>query len=156
MTATSPDPGGGQPEPGRDLQALGRADPGLANSLTNIQRALGDRGPTDLSEQAVAKVLDLQAEYLEDLIVGAAGEARRSRADTISESDVETADATLRVPRASLRSRAGSAIGGLLAGAGLGQFYAVISADNPTPLGYAVAFVSTVLGSVLITLYSRR
>jgi hypothetical protein len=146
---TEPSASGG---PDKNLEAaLAGTDPGLANALGQISAALDGSAPTDLSEPALAKVLDLHAEYLEDLVVGAAGEARRGRADTISTSNVEVADAMLRVPRLSARDRVLTTVGGLLAGAGLSEFLAVIGDAHPSTLGYAGAFVSTVVGSVLIS-----
>lgn len=113
-------------------------------------------GCVRLSAPAKDKAVQLHAEYWDSLLDGAASEARRTRADIVSASHVEAADRRLRVSHGHFVSRAINTAGTLLTGAGLGQFYATVSAAEPTTLGYVVAFVSTVVGAVAMTATLRR
>lgn len=98
----------------------------------------------------------LHGEYWDHLLEGAASDARRDRADIVSASHVEAADRRLRVSHRSVLSRAINTAGTLLTGAGLGQFYATVSANDPTTLGYVIAFVSTVVGAIAMTATLRQ
>jgi hypothetical protein len=136
----------------------GAADPGLVRTITRVRQELASRGPDDLSTRAVARVLDLHAEYLEDLVVGAVGEARRSRSDSVSEVDVTVADARLRIPRQTLWMRVFDLLGGVIAGAGLSLLGATwLVTPHASSVQWVVASLSTAVGVFMLgTSLSRR
>src|SRR4051812_28869272 len=102
------------------LAAVVRADPGLREAVERIAKELRRRGnPSDLTDEAVAKLLDLNAGYLDDVAVEAIRLARDNRSDVVSANDVDEADRLLRKRTHFRRTVVMNTIGGLLAGAGI-------------------------------------
>jgi histone H3/H4 len=121
----------------------------LARLTEDLQRP---DGPSEFSDRSLSTLLERQTHYLEALGLEAIRVARRAHADTVSAADVENAARAIQGgPRGRL-SRVLDPLGGLLAGAGLSQLYAVLSAasDSPSTLAYVLAAVSTVAGIAML------
>lgn len=133
-------------EPDEHLaSAVGKADPLLQRAMGVLEQSLARKErPTDFSSPSVATMLELQAEYLEDVGLEAIRQARRNRADMVSAADVEHGDQAV---RAGSRGRAWlEAIGGILAGAGTGTFLQLAVEKDPSTLGLSVAAVIAAVG----------
>lgn len=126
------------------------ADSALQQALARIQQEFSDNGPKDLSNEARAALLDVHAEYLEDLGVEAVRVAKRSRLDTVSAKHIDEARSFVQSGSEPKVTQAVAALGGILAGAGAGQFLAVLSEKEPSTLGYALATIALVLGCLLL------
>jgi hypothetical protein len=107
-------------------------------------------------KESVAKLLELQAEFVEDLGVEAIRAARRHDADLVSAADVTRAEAAVR--GAATRTGRMEAFGGVLAGAGVGTFLQLAVEDDPSILGLSIAAVIAAIGLVVLAaaLFGRR
>lgn len=132
----------------------GDAEQAFKESVAALAIELGKRrGPKSFSEQAVRELAIQQADFLEDVGLDAINLARRNQADLVSASDVRAAEAALRSRPPTLPGRLLEPAGGLIAGAGLSQLYAVLSAPEsapPSTLAYLIAAVSTIVGIALL------
>lgn len=125
-------------------------DPALTRALERIGAEFDGGGPTDLSDRARAALLEAHAEFIEELGVEAVRSARRSRSDAVSERDIDEARQIVQSPSKTKLREAMGAVGGVLAGAGAGQLFAVLSQEDPSTVGYAVATIGLVIGSILL------
>jgi hypothetical protein len=136
------------------LMAPGDTEQAFKESVAALAAGLGKRrGPRAFSGQAVRELAIRQANFLEDVGLDAINLARRNEADFVSASDVRAAEASLRSRASSFPDRLLEPVGGLIAGAGLAQLYAVLSAPKSSPpstLGYLIAAVSTIIGIALL------
>lgn len=109
------------------------------------------------SDQALILIRTRRVQYFEDLVSTSALIARRKGADVISANDVEAADkALLSQPRRILWT-ALNTTGGVLAGAGLSQTFAALSAsDRPSTLAWLIGIVPLLVGSIMLTISMRR
>jgi hypothetical protein len=137
--------------------ALAAADPSLATAIQALQADLARRArPTDFSDASVVTLLDLQAQYVEDVGIEAIRHARRHDADVVSAADVEEGD---RAVRAGGRGRAYlEAFGGITAGAGVGTFLQIAVETDPSALGLSISAVIAAVGLVVTSagLFGRR
>lgn len=124
----------------------------LGSAVSRVQAELARGTAEDFSDDARATWLEFHADFVEDLGVEAVRIANRSRADVVSASHVIQALDSVRTNQRSRTAAALNSFGGILAGAGAGQFYAVLSTKDPTALAYALATGSSVIGAVLLTL----
>jgi hypothetical protein len=128
------------------------SDPGLTRVLTTLRTSLtGKHAPRDFSQESVGALLERQVDYVEELGIEAILLARRARADVVSASDIQRADEVVRSGLRGRRLAGVEALGGLLAGAGIAELFTVLGESNPTTLGYVLAALSTVVGSMLLT-----
>jgi histone H3/H4 len=127
-------------------------DPALTQALERIRAEFDGGGPNDLSDRARAALLEAHAEFVEELGVEAVRSARRSRSDAVSEIDIEEARRIVQSPSKTRLGEAMGAVGGVLAGAGAGQLFAVLSQKNPSTAGYAAATIGLVVGSILLAM----
>jgi F0F1-type ATP synthase assembly protein I len=119
-------------------------------AVAGIESALERRArPSEFSDAAVDLLFARQDEFLEELGVSAIHEARRSAADVVSAADVERADERLRGGSRRVSAWA-EAVGGVLAGAGAGEFIDVLSDEDPSSLAIALPTVFMVMGAVLL------
>jgi hypothetical protein len=136
------------------LMAPGDTEQAFKESVAALAGGLGKRrGPRAFSDQAVRELAIRQANFLEDVGLDAINLARRNEADFVSASDVRSAEASLQSRASSFPGRILVPVGGLIAGAGLAQLYAVLSAPKsapPSTLGYLIAAVSTIVGIALL------
>lgn len=132
------------------------ADPGLNEAIRQFQLAAGKNGPDDVSPKARTAVLALQADYLKDLLIGAAIHARRTGSDQVSASHVTASDHLLRIPRLSWATRMASGLGGILTGAGLSTFASVLMGQSGGTGAYVYSFATTVVGAVLLSIAALR
>lgn len=136
------------------LTASGDTEQAFKESVAALAAGLGKRrGPRAFSEEAVRELAIQQANFLEDVGLDAINRARRNQADFISASDVRAAEGSLRSRPPTFPARLLEPAGGLIAGAGLAQLYAVLSAPKSSPpstLGYFIAAVSTIIGIALL------
>jgi hypothetical protein len=132
----------------------GDTEQAFKESVAALAIGLGKRrGPKAFSEQAVRELAIQQADFLEDVGLDAINLARRNQADYVSASDIQTAEASLRSRALTFPARLFEPVGGLIAGAGLAQLYAVLSAPKSSPpstLGYVIAAASTIIGIALV------
>lgn len=131
-------------------------DPGLRKALENFDRAAGSKGVADLSEDAVERLLDLHASYIDDLLVGAAQSSRRQKSDIVSKIDVEFADKALRLPRGSWVAELCTGTGGVFAGGGLSSLLSLWSTNYEGLSGYIIAMSSLVVGCSMLAFSFRR
>lgn len=121
-------------------------------AIEAVQAALAKRPlPREFSDPSLELLYERQTEYVEDLALEAIRRARRARADVVSAADVERADEAVRGGAASRRSAWLEALGGVFAGAGLGEFADVLSDEDPGALAIALPSILMVLGAVLLT-----
>jgi hypothetical protein len=136
------------------LMESGDTEQAFKESVTALAAGLGKRrGPAAFSEKAVQELAIQQANFLEDVGLDAINLARRNQADFVSASDVRAAESSLRSMPTSFPTRLFEPVGGLIAGAGLAQLYAVLSAPKSSPpstLGYLIAAISTSIGLALL------
>jgi len=125
-------------------------DSALKRALDRIEKEFDANGPRDLSDEARAALLDAHAEFLEDLGVEAVRVAKRGGLDIVSARHIDDARVALQSGSESRVIQGVSALGGVLAGAGAGQFLAVLSEKDPSNLGYALATLFLVAGCLLL------
>jgi histone H3/H4 len=135
-----------------------QSDPGLARVLTTLRTSLaGKHAPRDFSQESVGALLEQQVDYVEEVGVEAILIARRAHADVVSAADVQRADELVRAGSRGRRLAGVEALGGILAGAGVAELFTVLSQTHPSTLGYVLASLSTVLGSMLLAFaFARR
>jgi hypothetical protein len=125
-------------------------DSALRQALDRIEEEFGKGGPKDLSDEARAALLDAHAEFLEDLGVEAVRAAKRGGLDTVSARHIDEAHIFIQSGSESKVIQGFATFGGVLAGAGAGQFLAVLSEKDPSNLGYALATIFLVVGFLFI------
>jgi hypothetical protein len=125
-------------------------DPSLRRSVEVLRATLTRKDlPRDFSDESLARMLELQADYVEELGIDAIRRARRNKADVVSAEDFEQADRSI---RAAARGRAWiEALGGIFAGAGTGTFLQIAVEDNPSTVGLSVAAIVGLIGFVVTT-----
>lgn len=122
------------------------------DAVETLHEALRRRPlPREFSEQGLDVLYQRQAEFVEDLGLEAIRRARRARADVVSAADVERAADALGAGSVSRRSAWVEALGGVFAGAGLGEFADVLSDEDPAALAIALPSILMVVGAVLLT-----
>jgi len=125
-------------------------DSALNQALERIQQEFSEDGPRDLSDEARAALLDVHAEFLEDLGVEAVRVAKRNQLDTVSARHIDEARVLVQSGSEPKVIQGVAAVGGIFAGAGAGQFLAVLSEKEPSTLGYALATLALVAGCLLL------
>lgn len=152
------DPQCNDPAPLTSLDVRGaEPDQALAEVMARLQTALqGRRGPRELSDLAVTAMLEHQGSYLEDVGTEAIRRARVERADIVSRAHIDEADRLVRSSGSGYRVALFNAVGGLLAGSGLGQLLPALTAPPSSPTGWLLIIVTLVPGSILLTLGLRR
>lgn len=143
-------------EPDDRLVRKAFSDPGVVQAISEFQETIAKSGPSDLSDKAAARVLNLHADYLRDLLVGAARHAKRSQADAVSEADVDWSDQTLRARKGSRLAKWCSSFGGLMAGAGLSVLIPLIQGGSIGFIDYLVSVPLIVVGAILLTISATR
>jgi len=132
-------------------------DSNLEKALEALNETLRRRGQArDFSDEALAVVLKLQLDYIEEVGSEAIRLANRNQADVVSAANLEQADRTI---RASTSGRAWlEALGGILAGAGVGTFLQLAVASNPSTLGLSISAVIGAVGLMIVAaaLVSQR
>jgi hypothetical protein len=143
--------------PGNDdhtIISAGDVEQAFKASISELALELGKRrGPKVFSQNAINELAVQQASFLQDVGFEAINTARRNQADVVSRADVQNAEATLRSRGPTFPARLLEPVGGLIAGAGLSQLYAVLSAPRNSPpsvLAYSIATISTVIGIALL------
>lgn len=123
---------------------------GPSQVATGLQAELDRREKPDaFTDTSMAELVALQHEYVEELGAEAIRQARRNRADVVSTADVQRADELIR--SGSRGSRGLEALGGILAGAGAGQFLQVLGDKNPSNVEVALAVIALLVGAILVT-----
>lgn len=132
------------------------ADPNLEETVKRLNASLRTRGTAaDFSDEALATLLKLQLDYVEEVGGEAIRLANRNQADVVSAADLEGADRTV---RPTTQGKAWlEAIGGILAGAGTGTFLQIAVTKNPSVLGLSISAIVAVVGFSVVaaTLFSR-
>lgn len=138
------------------MSSLDPAPPDIEAVIERLQAELGTgRRPGDFSEQSVDAVFDRQVDFVEELAREAIRQARRTGADVVSAADVERADQLVRGGGTG-RTRLWEPVGGILAGAGVGEFIDVLSDDDPSTLAIALPTVFMLIGAVVMTVALLR
>lgn len=119
-------------------------DPSLDRALRVLSDILERGRAKEFSDDALAVLLKLQLEYIEELGGEAIRRANRNRCDVVSANDLEGADQSV---RSSSYGRAWfEAIGGIFAGAGIGTFLQLALGGDPPTIGLAVSGIVALLG----------
>jgi hypothetical protein len=138
-------------------EGFNSSDSNLEKALEALNETLHRRGQAhDFSDEALAVVLKLQLDYIEEIGTEAIRLANRNQADVVSAADLERADRTV---RAATSGRAWlEALGGILAGAGVGTFLQLAVADNPSTLGLSISATIGAVGLMVVAaaLVSQR
>lgn len=126
----------------------GAKESSIDSSLDRALRVLGDvleRGRAkEFSDEALAVLLKLQLDYIEELGSEAIRRANRNRCDVVSANDLEGADQSV---RNSTYGRAWlEAIGGIFAGAGIGTFLQLAVGNDPPTVGLAISGAVALIG----------
>jgi len=123
--------------PASDGQSGQPVDQRLDRALRTLNEALHGGGARDFSDEALALVLKLQLDYVEEVGSEAIRLANRNRCDVVSANDFEQADQTV---RGSPNGRAWfEALGGIFAGAGIGTFLQIAVDTNPSVVGLSIS-----------------
>lgn len=124
----------------------------LDDARATLERELARRErPTGFTDDSIVVLLEKQSQFVEDLGLAAIRQARRARADVVSAADVERAEEIVSAGSGGRRAIRLEALGGILAGAGLGEFIDVLSDKDPTALGIALPPVLMVIGAIVVT-----
>jgi hypothetical protein len=127
-------------------------DRSLGRIIERLRTDLSRKSPpSDFSPDAVALILERQAEFVEEVGVEAIRIARRGREDVVSAWDVEQADQIVRASSVGRFVVAAQAIGALIGGAGLAHLFVVLSETHPSTIGYILATTGTVGGLIALT-----
>ena len=119
-------------------------DQRLERTLRTLNETLHRGGARDFSDEALASVLKLQLDYVEEVGSEAIRLANRNHCDVVSANDFEQADQTV---RGSPAGRAWfEALGGIFAGAGIGTFLQIAVDSNPSIVGLAISGVVALAG----------
>jgi F0F1-type ATP synthase assembly protein I len=119
-------------------------DPSLDRAMRVLSDVLERGRAKEFSDEALAVLLKLQLDYIEELGGEAIRRANRNRCDVVSANDLEGADQSV---RSSTYGRAWlEAIGGIFAGAGIGTFLQLAVDSNPPTIGLAISGVVALIG----------
>jgi hypothetical protein len=136
-------------------------DPQVAQVLQTLQGALDGNGlPNAYSRKALARLLDRQTEFLEDLGKEAVRIARLSRIDEVQPVHVDEAESVLRVPRRRGRREieiGGGLLWGLASSFLIEDWFTQTAAIWQVTLAISVLVIATAMiaGSVVISERSR-
>lgn len=144
-TNLSPDEGGKEVDEDAD-----RILQSIASSLNKR------RGPRGFTHEAIAALLQRQAEFVEDVATESIRRARSEQQDAVSASHIAASDAILRSKSRDTASNVQNALGGVLGGAGASGLISVLSTQDPSLAGYLLSTTSTVVGAVLLALGLAR
>jgi hypothetical protein len=138
--------------PGDEGELAVPEDRSLGRVIEKLRGALSRRTPPkDFSEDAVALMLERQAEFVEELGIEAIRIARRGHEDVVSAWNIAQADQIVRASSVGRLVIVAQSLGGLVGGAGLSQLFVVLAEKQPSTLGYVLATVSTVFGFAALT-----
>jgi histone H3/H4 len=105
-------------------------------TIERLRTGLAKHGqPQNLSTNAVAVLLERQAEYVEEVGSEAIRIAKRNRADFVSGADVESADRRLRGTSLPGTRALACTMGAATFGAGLSEFITIMTTAHPGHLG---------------------
>ncbi len=105
--------------------------------------------PNGFSEQALARLLERQTEFVEEIGLESIRLAQRARNDVVSATDVDQADELIRSDARDRAQRGLEALGGLLWGGGLGTLLQTLPEENPEIWIILISTVLLVVGTAL-------
>ena len=114
------------------------------------EQELAGLDPTPFSPAAFGLLTRRVAEHIQDLFTEALRTARRHRADTVSATHVDQASQYLVASAGRRGYRHLGTVGGILLGAALSQFLAIVTSSQYTPTGILLAAGLGVAGAFMV------
>lgn len=128
----------------------------LLRVIEEANRALENIGPTPFSEKAFTRLKEKISEYTAQLITESVKLSKRRHEESISTYVVELASQYLVSSSSHKVYRHIGTFGGLLFGAGMSNFLAMVTTTQFNTTGIILSFILTAIGAFLVALHMAR